>query len=592
MQKGSDSKHICLTMPSFSKSNPVTKCCFATCVIAVIVGIIIGIYAAAAGQVWLQEDEQALMVGALDKYTSNGPGIIRFDPFWYAAEVRKAILLTELQYVRVTDTLSGLITVVAGPKLFFPKAWDSVSEPEEVIKIEKNQYMKLVDGVSGAVRVLYGEQRAIPEPMETVLQEVTTAINVDEDTAALVLSTETGQQRLITPYAQKGLFFPGPYDVVLESRGRISCEPHEVVITVDVDGKYTHYGGNQSSSWLPPYSGSAGTSFFLQPHHELVTMEWTSNTGIGETTIITKIDTRSRYSFYEFTVRTSDNVELVLEGIIFWQIVNVETMVETTPDVVGDVWYHSRSALNQAVSASTLEYFMTHFNELVTSAAKYDDSFYSQRGVTLHSLEVTRYRCQDPEQEKVLQDIIAETTNRINELQRQQSINDVEAEKLAAELLLERKRTELVEAQVANARVQAIADQQVAIEVEQLKMNASITLEQSRSQLVSTEALNSKAEARAAGEAEGLRFSHSLQSYDKTLDEVIEPATRIDLYKFLSQQEATTAQLASTTSNLGSGSARLYLTPESLKLNLQQVDVSPSGLSQLLQPGSGEAATE
>merc|ERR1711972_453301 len=141
---------------------------------------------------------------------------------------------------------------------------------------------------------------------------------------------------------------------------------------------------------------------------------------------------------------------------------------------------------------------------------------------------------------------------------------------LESELVLERTRTELVEAQVANQRVQAIADQQVAIEVEQLKMNASITLEQSRSQLVTSAALNNKAEAQALGAAEGLRFANSLQSYDQTLDGVIEPVeARIELYKFLSQKEATTTQLATTTANLGSGSARLYL-------NLQQVDISPN----------------
>ena len=127
-------------MPSLSTPKSSTaKVCIAACVIGVLVGIIIAIYAVAAGQIWLSEDEQALMVSALDKYTANGPGVIRFDPFWYSAEKRSAILLTEIQYVRVTDTLTGLISVVAGPKLFFPGAWDSVDEPKEMIHIQKNE---------------------------------------------------------------------------------------------------------------------------------------------------------------------------------------------------------------------------------------------------------------------------------------------------------------------------------------------------------------------------------------------------------------------------------------------------------------------
>jgi len=186
-------------------------------------------------------------------------------------------------------------------------------------------------------------------------------------------------------------------------------------------------------------------------------------------------------------VRTSDNVELVLEGIIFWKIDDVEKMIETTADPQGDVWYHSRSSLNQAVSASTLEEFMSGFNT-VTSATL-DHDFYAARGITLHTLEVTRYSCRDPDQEKVLQEIIAETTNRINDLQRQKSLNDVESEKLAAEVLLEVAKLQLVEAEAANERAKLLAEQAVEIELLQNNMTALIGLETSRTQLVEKQAL-------------------------------------------------------------------------------------------------------
>merc|ERR1711879_749774 len=70
---------------------------------------------------------------------------------------------------------------------------------------------------------------------------------------------------------------------------------------------------------------------------------------------VTKIDTRSQYAFFEFNVRTSDKVELVLEGTIFWQVIDVEKMIHNTGDPKGDVWYHVRSALIQAVSRVTFE---------------------------------------------------------------------------------------------------------------------------------------------------------------------------------------------------------------------------------------------
>merc|ERR1712196_117241 len=83
---------------------------------------------------------------------------------------------------------------------------------------------------------------------------------------------------------------------------------------------------------------------------------------------VTKIDMRPQYAFFEYTVRTADNVELVLEGTIFWQVNDVAKMIERTGDPKGDVWYHARSALIQAVSLNTLESFMSSFNEIVLQA--------------------------------------------------------------------------------------------------------------------------------------------------------------------------------------------------------------------------------
>merc|ERR1719231_198660 len=106
-----------------------------------------------------------------------------------------------------------------------------------------------------------------------------------------------------------------------------------------------------------------------------------------------------------------------------------------------------------------LEAFMGGFNDLVSAAAQVDLTFYEQRGVMLHSLEVLSYSCKDPAQAKVLQDIIQETTNRINALQKKKSENDVAAEALRAELALEVQKQDLVRAQTTNHRAQLLAEQ-------------------------------------------------------------------------------------------------------------------------------------
>merc|ERR1712159_911206 len=86
-------------------------------------------------------------------------------------------------------------------------------------------------------------------------------------------------------------------------------------------------------------------------HDELVTMMWSSGssaddvknnivrkvTTVAYKVLVQKIDMRPQYAFFEYTVRTSDNVELVLEGTIFWQVSDVAKMIKRTGDPKGDV---------------------------------------------------------------------------------------------------------------------------------------------------------------------------------------------------------------------------------------------------------------
>merc|ERR1711998_825587 len=128
------------------------------------------------------------------------------------------------------------------------------------------------------------------------------------------------------------------------------------------------------------------------------------------------------------------------EGTIFWQVTDVAKMIERTGDHKGDVWYHARSALIQAVSLVTLETFMASFNAIVQQAAATGKAFYEARGVVLHNLEVVRFEPSDEKTRRVLQEIIQETTNHINRMQVQRSATEVEKEKMDSLIAIEKQR--------------------------------------------------------------------------------------------------------------------------------------------------------
>merc|ERR1719271_1114415 len=401
--------------------------------------------------------------------------------------------------------------------LHFMGPYDEHLGTHNKLVLLNHQYARLVDSAAGDVRIEKGEQTIVPTAYEHV-EEMADAVYVDDETAVLVLSKETGQQRLVK---DKGLFFPGKHDRIEEVRKLIRVEPHEVAIARDNAGKYRFYSGRDEHA---TERDATGTTFFLRPHEELVTMMWSSGTSpadlannvvrnaksVAFKVPVQKIDMRPQYAFFEYTVRTSDNVELVLEGTIFWQVSDVAKMIKRTGDPKGDVWYHARSALIQAVSTVTLETFMASFNSIVQQAAAMDKAFYDERGVQVHNLEVVRYEPKDAETGRTLMAIIQETTHHINRMQAQKSENEVEKEKMAALIEIEKQRAGLIKEKTAN----------------------------------------DKLEASVAGEAEDTRLAQSTLTFMGQLEKSLDSEeSRVALLKFFAEQKTEMARAARYASN-------------------------------------------
>lgn len=463
----------------------------------------------ATGEVRMEKGEQVLFLAPTER----------------ADRVQEAVVLTKFESVRVTAS-DGAKRVEVGPLLFFPGVYDTVETKRAGIQLSKSQYVRVVDEATGELRVEHGEQVLFLGPTDVVVTHcstltpcrngVTDAFEVHETQSLLVASSESGQQRLVTT---PGMFIPQAYEEVKEVRGLVYVKPNEAVVVLDEHGTYTYHNGQDGNG--------TGTSFFLPPHAQIVTMTWSSGRDGNAVEHVSKIDMRSQYLFFEFEVRTVDNVKLRLEGAIFWQVSDVAQMIGATKDPRGDVWNHARNVLIQAISAVTLAEFMSGFNYIVNSAFTNDaaSDFYSNRGLTVHSMEVTSYECVDGETAAVLQEIIRETTNRINRLQQQESENEVQAAKLTAEITRENQLTALLTKKAENARI----------------------LSQTQ------------------GESEGGVLAKSAQTFLDTLETSLPNATtRLDLYKL--HQELKSKD--TTTSNLASGKANLFVTPEDVHLKL------------------------
>jgi hypothetical protein len=232
----------------------------------------------------------------------------------------------------------------------------------------------------------------------------------------------------------------------------------------------------------------------------------------------THLDRRPKFMWYEFEARTQDNVELVIGLTFFWQIADIAAMLRSTDDAPGDVCSHARSDIIQAISQVSLEHFLAAFNEVIGAAVLGEaDPFYTERGVLLHAVEVRSVACKDPGTQRTLQEIIQETTNRLNRLQQQESENEVRMRQIGGEIAAEELRAQLM---------------RVRREVQE-------------------------AEARIAGGAEGER----VRAFLAGLGDDLGKAEKLAVFHTLRKQEALTA--------LSAGRASLFFTPEDVDLRIQ-----------------------
>merc|ERR1719399_830563 len=88
---------------------------------------------------------------------------------------------------------------------------------------------------------------------------------------------------------------------------------------------------------------------------------------------------------------------------------------------------------------------MEQLHAISSDVFQEDPDFYESRGVKIHMLEVTRYSCAEQRTSEVLQQIIEETTNRLNRLSQAESENEVNLFRMQGQIENEKLNTSLLE---------------------------------------------------------------------------------------------------------------------------------------------------
>merc|ERR1711988_1054395 len=323
------------------------------------------------------------------------------------------------------------------------------SEKKMALNLAKNEFVKIKDE-HGKLRVERGEARIIPQPLEEVIGGVRKGYNIDEHHAVQLRNTDTGTVELITEH---GLFIPGPYQEDIQVQKKIILEEYERMAYKDETGRFHFVSGD-----------SEMRNFFLPPFCEVLKQEWSIDLRKEHNQVenVWRFDMRPSYMNYEFNCRTIDNVELVVDVSFYWQIIDVQSMIERTADAPGDICTHARSMIIQAVSNITLMTFLEKFNDVIRKGAGVGtgddvvpDPFYIDRGVELLSVEVLQFKCSNPDTDKTLQAIIKETADRLKKKECQKGENEVALSKLEGEIEQEKLNKELIEIKKSHLKTES-----------------------------------------------------------------------------------------------------------------------------------------
>merc|ERR1712032_1184851 len=246
-------------------------------------------------------------------------------------------------------------------------------------------------------------------------------------------------------------FVPGPNDTIEGIQELIKLAEHEAMILKDVDGNFQYYYGSDKKR-----SPEQPRAFFLPPQSEIVKIWWSRGPRRERKDVsFQRFDCRPHFMKFEFNCRTSDNVELVLEGVLFWELEDLPAMWRHTGDTSGDMVHHIRSKFILRVAHISLKKFMETLHEISKDILEEDVAFYAARGIKVHSLEVTRYQCADKSTAEILEQIIQETTNRMNRLSQAESENEVNLFRTQGQVEQSRLNSALLEIKHEQSRTEA-----------------------------------------------------------------------------------------------------------------------------------------
>jgi len=335
--------------------------------------------------------------------------------------------------------------LVEGPKVFSLDPFEEASKIYDCLSLNFSQYVLILNSITGVIRIEKGPAKVILIPFEEYIRDaeghvVRNALTADANNAIHIRDIMSGKEELIT---EAKLYFPeSPNIQIIGLRPLIKLAVYERMVVMDRESN------------LIFKSGENAPGFFLPPFCKVVSQNWSWGKE-NKKREMTVFDTRFNDMDFGFSVRTNDNVEIMMSINIYWKIVDFEKMFTSTDDPPQDICNQIRSQILNISSKMTTKELMEYSSlDLVQKIQDEDNEFWTARGIQIVRINITEKKCADKEVDMTYRAVIEQKIVRVKNLEAQRGENDKKIAEIEGQILFEAENFKLLEKRMANVQME------------------------------------------------------------------------------------------------------------------------------------------
>jgi regulator of protease activity HflC (stomatin/prohibitin superfamily) len=323
--------------------------------------------------------------------------------------------------------------------------FEEASKIYDSLSLNFSQYVMIQHSITGVIRIEKGPAKVLLVPFEEFIRDIDAniirnALTADANNAIHIRDIVTGKEELIT---ENQLYFPDSPNIhIIGRKPLIKLASYERMVIMDRESN------------LIFKTGETSPGFFLPPFCKILTQNWSLGKE-GQKKEISVFDCRFNDMDFNFSVRTNDNVEILMSVNIYWKITNFEKLFKSTSDPPQDICNQVRSQILNVASKMTTKDLMEYSSlEMVQQILNLDPEFWICRGMHIVRVNLTEKKCSDPEVDKTYRQVIEQKILRVRNLEAQRGQNDKKIAEIEGNILLETENYKLLEKKMANMQME------------------------------------------------------------------------------------------------------------------------------------------